>query len=636
MGEPVRDTSGVTTRVVVLYVREHGGDEAVRAMLEHAGETRSVEELLDEHGWSTYAQKIRLFRAAAEVLGDPGAVRKIGQFMLRSRIALPLLVLLRALGSPEQVLRNVAKANSRFSTNSTVRALEVGNGHAVVTYRLHDGYPPDELDCQYTEGLLSLVPEVFGLPAASVQHGECQVHGAPACLFRLRWRPRHRWGRRVPAEIAHLRDQLDAITQRFQELQSVAADLVSTEDVSTVLARIATKASHAVRAPRYLLAARATAASPLRVHHQGFTEEEASALGERLIRGEPLEHIGSWLVADIASARCHYGKLGAVYAQEEPFFPEERQLLVAYARQAAAALDAATALEEARGRHATSRALLQLAQALANLASPEEVAARIAAAVPGVVAADRSSVSLWDAGSQRLSTVATHGWPADLEPLIEMFSVGPSDTPELAGMLADARPRCFRRGSTGDPLIEDVLARFQLCSVAVVPIVARGEFLGVVTAATSDGRQPLAFRDDTRPAWSGWPTRRRSPCPTPACWRRNGPPCPSCVVARPRSSIRRPTTRSPGWPTGHCSVTGCTPCWSAALARPCCSSTWMTSRPSTTASVTRWVMASWPPCPLGWWRACARGTPWPAWAVMSSPCCWRVRTSAPRCRPPNG
>jgi GAF domain-containing protein len=228
---------------------------------------------------------------------------------------------------------------------------------------------------------------VFGLPAATVEHEECQAHGAPACLYRLRWRPRHRWGRRVQAENAHLRDQLDAITQRFQELQSVAADLVSTEDVSTVLARIATKASHAVRAPRYLLAARATQSAPLQVHHQGFTEAEASALGERLIRGELPEHVGSWLVADIASARGHYGKLGAVYAQQEPFFPEEQQLLVAYARQAAAALDAATALEEARARHATSRALLQLAQALVNLATPDEVAARIAAAVPGVVAA---------------------------------------------------------------------------------------------------------------------------------------------------------------------------------------------------------------------------------------------------------
>jgi hypothetical protein len=74
--------------------------------------------------------------------------------------------------------------------------------------------------------------------------------------------------------------------------------------------------------------------------------------------------------------------------------------------------------------------------------SPDEVAARIAAAVPGVVAADRSTVSLWDAGAQRLSTVATHGWPTELEPLIEELSVRPSDTPELADMLTDARPRC--------------------------------------------------------------------------------------------------------------------------------------------------------------------------------------------------
>jgi hypothetical protein len=122
MGADGRETSGVTTRVVVQYVRQHGGDRAVEAMLEQAGETRGFDELLDEHGWSSYEQKIRLFEAAEALLGDPDAVRRIGQSMLRSRIALPLLVLLRALGSPEQVLRNVAKANSRFSTNSTVQA----------------------------------------------------------------------------------------------------------------------------------------------------------------------------------------------------------------------------------------------------------------------------------------------------------------------------------------------------------------------------------------------------------------------------------------------------------------------------------------------------------------------------------
>jgi hypothetical protein len=398
MGADGRETSGVTTRVVVQYVRQHGGDRAVEAMLEQAGETRGFDELLDEHGWSSYEQKIRLFEAAEALLGDPDAVRRIGQSMLGSRIALPLLVLLRALGSPEQVLRNVAKANSRFSTNSTVQALEIGNGQAVVSYRLHDGYLPHRLDCQYTQGVLSLVPEVFGLPLATVDHDRCQVDGAPACLYRLCWRPRHRWGRRARAENAQLRDQLQAITQRFQELQSVSVDLVSTEDVSTVLARIAARASHAVRAPRHLLAARTTDGSPLRVYHQGFSEQEASGLGERLLQGDPPGHVGSWLVADIASARCHYGKLGAVYDQQEAFFPEERQLLTAYARQAAAALDAATALAEARRRHATSRTLLELAQALADVAAPEEVAERIAGAVPGVVAADRSSVALWTWG----------------------------------------------------------------------------------------------------------------------------------------------------------------------------------------------------------------------------------------------
>jgi diguanylate cyclase (GGDEF)-like protein len=497
MGEARRETSGVTTRVAVLYVKEHGGDRAVAAMLERAGATRSLDELLDEHGWSSYEEKVRLFRAATEVLDDPGAVRRIGQSMLRSRVALPLLVLLRTLGSPEQVLRNVAKANSRFSTNSTVQALEIGNGHAVVSYRLHDGYDPDPLDCQYTEGVLSLVPEVFGLPPATVRHDACQARGAPACLYVLSWRPRHRWGRRVRAENAQLRDQLDAVTQRFHELQSVTADLVSPEDVSTVLDRIAAKASHAVRAPRYLLAARAAKDAPLRVLHQGFTEDEVCGLGERLLDGRPPEHVGSWLVADIASARCRYGKLGAVYAQQEPFFPEERQLLAAYARQAAAALDVATALEEARRRHATSLALLQLAQALANLASPEEVAERIAAAVPDVVATDRSSVSLWQAADQRLSTMATNGWPAELVPQVESLSVGPGDTAQLAGMLADPQPRCYRRGASGDRFVEEVMERFGLSSAAVVPIVARGEFLGIVTAATAEDRPPLDFHDDT-------------------------------------------------------------------------------------------------------------------------------------------
>lgn len=60
-------------------------------------------------------------------------------------------------------------------------------------------------------------------------------------------------------------------------------------------------------------------------------------------------------------------------------------MLVAYAAQAAAALDTATALREVSHRNETARDLLRLSTELANVASPDDVVLRIAAAVPTVV-----------------------------------------------------------------------------------------------------------------------------------------------------------------------------------------------------------------------------------------------------------
>src|SRR5690606_10702311 len=72
-----RETAGVTTRLIVSYVRRHRGDDGVARVLELAGETRSVESLEDELGWSSYDQKIALFEAAAVVTGDPDVARRI-------------------------------------------------------------------------------------------------------------------------------------------------------------------------------------------------------------------------------------------------------------------------------------------------------------------------------------------------------------------------------------------------------------------------------------------------------------------------------------------------------------------------------------------------------------------------------
>jgi hypothetical protein len=104
------------------------------------------------------------------------------------------VLLLRALGSPRQVYRQLPRA-----------------------VRLHEGYPHSRLDCLGTQGLMSVVPELFDLPPATVVHEECQSDGDRTCVYRVTWARRGspRWwgGRRGRAdvhELVALRGQLEA------------------------------------------------------------------------------------------------------------------------------------------------------------------------------------------------------------------------------------------------------------------------------------------------------------------------------------------------------------------------------------------------------------------------------------------
>ena len=51
----------------------------------------------------------------------------------------------------------------------------------MISNRLHEGYEPNFVDCEYTAGLLSRIPALFGLEPAVVGHEDCQVR-APACV----------------------------------------------------------------------------------------------------------------------------------------------------------------------------------------------------------------------------------------------------------------------------------------------------------------------------------------------------------------------------------------------------------------------------------------------------------------------
>ena len=121
-----RDSSNLTMALIIAYVRDRGGDAAVGQLLAVAGETRPMEELLDEGRWSSYHQKIRLFEAAIAVLDDPATPRLVGATVLERQTGTAIRLMLRALGSPASVCRSVAKASAKFSTKYSCQALSVG------------------------------------------------------------------------------------------------------------------------------------------------------------------------------------------------------------------------------------------------------------------------------------------------------------------------------------------------------------------------------------------------------------------------------------------------------------------------------------------------------------------------------
>ena len=482
-----RETAGVTTRLIVTVLRRRGGDGLVERVLRRAGETRPVEVLEDEGSWTSYDRKVDLFAAAAVETGDPAIARSIGEQVLEASVGGSTRGLLELLGSPRQVLRSVAKANAKFSTTATMSAPHIGRHDARITYRLHDGFEPSRHDCLYTQGILSQAPVLFGLPPARIEHPACQVEGAPECVYQLTWRPRGRWWQRRRRGLAL--EQQEAARRQLADLQRTVADLVADADVDTILERIADRSTTAVQAQRYLLAVEVPGEPAPRYLGEGLTDDQTVTMGEDLLRDRPLGTSGSVLVSEVASGRRSYGRLAAVYDQPALFFEYEQELLDAYGQLAAAALDVATSLDLSRRRGRTSQLLLDVARDLAGARRAEDAARTIAEVVPELVGADRVGVLLYDERLDELHIAGLHGWPEHLQPSVEAYRLAPDDTPAFADLLGAPGPQLHGRDSP-DPYIRTTLERFEVDTVAAVPIEGGDGLLGVVLACWSSEAGP--------------------------------------------------------------------------------------------------------------------------------------------------
>ena len=474
--------------VLLARVWRVAGDIGVRQLLERVHSPRSLEYLQDISNWISFDEAVALWDAGEAITRDSHFARHVGEDASKALAATSTATLLRALGSNEENLRHLDVSSQRWSTAARVWAVEVRPGYAEICAEAAPGFVRHRHHCEWTIGLASQSSVLFGLEPAYVNHTECQVLGAPCCRYEVTWNtgsPDAGDG----GQIAMLRDQLRAMSERLDGVFAAAADLISSGDLEETLARIGERAAEQVRAPAYLLAVRLADDGEMVCHQRGLDDAAARLRAETLIDSD--EHPDNWCVARVRSHRRDYGRLVAMYPEGSGFLPQERELLDLYARYAATALDSAAALLQARaGRDEAQRSdreartLLKLARVLASAGTTKQVAQRLADAAPDVIDCDRVSVWQWDEEHGQLIRTAVNS-TGHHDESVGPERVRPQDIPRLAAWLEhpDSEPHFVDIGSSPIP---EPLRSVDAVATEAVPIATSDRLLGTVQVSVRE------------------------------------------------------------------------------------------------------------------------------------------------------
>jgi diguanylate cyclase (GGDEF)-like protein len=489
--------------VLLAEVSELGGGDAVEELLRRAGSSRTPEYLCDITNWISFDEGIALLRAGTEVTQNPNLPTVVGRRTALRLASSPVANLLRSLGSPENVYREIATSGAKFSTVARLEAPETRPGFAEITAVPVEGFPRTIEHCAWTIGMLSTTTLLFGMPPATVEHDRCAALGAPECRYRVTWAEE---GEAAGADdqVAALRRQLAAMQERLNSMFATASDLIAADDIGEVLGRITDRVAMEVRAPRYLLAVRIEPGGDIHCHHRGFEGSDFIAWAEQILATDPAEFPKSWLVVPVRSDRRDYGRLLAAFDTDERFFPQEREVLKVYATYAASALDGAAALSEAKRRYDQSRALLRLARALASAGTSAEIAQRLADSAPLVVDCDRVGVHLWESGRGELVRRATAtSDPDDRRPTGDCRRAPTAGDPLERLLNEPSRDPIFVDAQTGDPFLRrEMLAAGEVASIHV-PIATDEVLLGILTVSVRKGPHRLKPNPDLLNRLSG-------------------------------------------------------------------------------------------------------------------------------------
>jgi diguanylate cyclase (GGDEF)-like protein len=377
--------SGVYTKMLTAFLVRTVSSDHIDELLAGAGETRSLEELGDAGSWSSYDQFRRLLEERSRL--DATSLHEQCGLLSDWLRTWELSRAAQTLDSPGTLLASGSAVNPLVPIRRYEKT-EVASNEWTIREWFEDGYAPYPQFCDFAAVQYALIPVVFNLPIGEVIEEACQCRGDAACLFRLRWQDDDTDARKAE----HYRLRAELFETQLEQIQDMIADLASNERYEDVLQSfVASSLRTAVGAGGALLALEPRAGRPRKVYCEGLSESAADSMAEQLLAGSGGN--GNVVAVDVSSACRHYGVL-AVDEGGGVFSSLSEATLESYARLAAAALDTADALDEARHQANTAQALLELAMSLTEIVSTQDMASKVAAAVPDIIDCDRAAVFL--------------------------------------------------------------------------------------------------------------------------------------------------------------------------------------------------------------------------------------------------
>lgn len=464
-----RHVSGTFIVALLNYVERAAGAPMAERVRNEAGCTKSMEELRAS-AWGSREEVLGAATAASILLGDPEIGRRAGEELYRMSLSdKATRAFFLAAGSPAAALDKVLEYTVKMGRGRAYRVVSQDGCSCVIEGNYGDPKLGDPFFCGLSLGYWPAIASLFGAVGTG-HHPSCQCRGDDVCTFVIRWDP----GATVSVEEAGAADaELRRRIGTFERMQLVAEDLARASDLPDLAERILDAIDVVTPAPQLLVAMQNPSGEAPILAWRGLRARTARALAARLLNGT----YGGWPTITAMAPLGDFGVVAAIAPDGQTPSPTSSRLLEAFARHAVARVEAVLARQQAEDSRQTASGLLHLARALAETTSEKGVAECLARAVPSLVGSDHSSVMRWNADSSSLRPVAFVGPPGQ-KPFRD-YSV--KKVPGLFEVAACPTPFILER-ATAEPYAMEAMTKWDEAFDVIVPLIAKGEFLGFICA----------------------------------------------------------------------------------------------------------------------------------------------------------